>query len=193
MPHTIEVAKTGRAKCRGCKQAIAKDELRFGEEVLNTFGGGGEMSYQWYHLACGAKTRPVELEAALAGWAGDVPDRPGLEALIADSKKKVKPSTFPYAERSPSGRSKCLACEELIEKGTLRIAIEREVDTGSFVSRSAGYLHPACAPAYVAQSGADGGGPAKLLEEVRAHSTQLEEPDLDELAETLATAAQTGA
>ena len=36
-----------------------------------------------------------------------------------------------------------MQCEESIEKGTFRVAVEREVDTGTFVTRGAGYLHPA--------------------------------------------------
>jgi hypothetical protein len=30
MPHVIEHAASGRAKCRGCDAKIDKDELRFG-------------------------------------------------------------------------------------------------------------------------------------------------------------------
>jgi hypothetical protein len=54
----LEIAKSGRAKCRKCKQAIAKGELRFGEETVNAFSDSGEPSYFWYHLGCAAKARP---------------------------------------------------------------------------------------------------------------------------------------
>src|SRR6185295_11671390 len=37
MPHLIEPAPTGRAKCRGCDARIAAGELRFGEVVPNPF------------------------------------------------------------------------------------------------------------------------------------------------------------
>lgn len=47
MPHLIEAAKSGRAKCRKCKEKIEKGELRFGHEVANAFS---DSTLQWYHL-----------------------------------------------------------------------------------------------------------------------------------------------
>ena len=44
----IEAAKSGRAKCGGCKKKIDMGELRFG-----AFNERWE-SYRWYHLVCGA-------------------------------------------------------------------------------------------------------------------------------------------
>jgi hypothetical protein len=66
MPHTIERASSGRAKCRGCGQAIPKDTLRLGERLPNLFADdGGEMTH-WYHVACAAYRRPEAfLEAAV--------------------------------------------------------------------------------------------------------------------------------
>ena len=169
----IEAAKSGRARCRKCKQPIGKGELRFGEESATGFGSGDEKSYVWYHLACAAQQRPELLATDLKAFADEVPDRAGLEQSIAASAGKQKPASFPYAERAPSGRSKCLACEEPIEKGTLRVAVEREVDTGSFVTKGAGYLHPGCALEYVE----DEDFPEKLT----AHSASLPEADRAEL------------
>jgi hypothetical protein len=48
VPHVIEPASSGRAKCRGCDRPIAKGELRFGERQPNAFGEG-EMTL-WFHL-----------------------------------------------------------------------------------------------------------------------------------------------
>ena len=141
----IEEAKSNRAACRGCKEKIQKGELRLGDEVVNAFAGGDEPSYQWYHLACAAGKKPQELKTALADFPGEVPGRAALEETLSKVKTRKKAATFPYAERAPSGRSKCVECGETIEKGQLRVAIEREVDTGSFVTTGAGYLHPACA------------------------------------------------
>lgn len=174
MGHIIETAKTGRAKCRKCRESIAKGLLRFGHEVPNDFAEG-ELTHRWYHLACAAKAQPLELALGLAEHEGEIPERAELEAEIAINKKKVKPSTFPYAERAPSGRSSCLACEEKIEKGVLRVAVEREVDAGAFGRPSAGYLHPGCAVEYTGQDG------AALLAELKTHSTQLEAADFEEL------------
>ena len=53
MAETIETAKTGRAKCRACRQPIEKGALRFGEEQPSAFAEGLQMA--WYHLACAAK------------------------------------------------------------------------------------------------------------------------------------------
>ena len=48
MGNVIEEAKSGRASCRTCKKAIAKGELRFGEEAPNAFGDTPSM--RWHHL-----------------------------------------------------------------------------------------------------------------------------------------------
>ena len=58
MPHIIEAAKTGRAKCRGCTQPIAAGVLRFGERVPNPFADDGGETTQWYHVPCAAFMRP---------------------------------------------------------------------------------------------------------------------------------------
>ncbi|MBX3468722.1 MAG: hypothetical protein KF878_17765 [Planctomycetes bacterium] len=176
MPHTIEEAKSGRAACRTCKEKIEKGVLRFGEEVPNQFAEGP--SYQWHHLACAAKKKPAQLEQALGAFAGDVPDRAALEQAIAEHKGKARATTLPYAEKAPTGHSRCMVCEEPIAKGELRVAVEREVDTGSFVSRGAGYLHPACAKEH-AEADPD------LLEKVRQNSVSLAPADLEAVAAAL--------
>ena len=38
--HSFEVAPSGRSKCRGCGDAIARGEVRFGERLPNPFGEG---------------------------------------------------------------------------------------------------------------------------------------------------------
>ncbi len=174
----IEQAKSGRAKCRKCKQTIEKGALRFGEETVNAFSDGGEPSFLWYHLPCAAAARPKLLKADLETYEGEVPDREALEKTMAASAGKEKPSAFPYAEHAPSGRSKCIACEETIEKGALRVAIEREVDTGSFVTKGAGYLHPGCALDFVEES--DG-----LLEQIKKNSTSLKAEELAAMEEEM--------
>lgn len=141
----IEEAKSNRAACRGCREKIQKGELRLGDEVVNAFSGGDEPSFAWYHLSCAAEKKPRELRAALAEYAGEVPGRAELEQTLAKAPAPKGKKTFPYAERAASGRSRCVECGEPIEKGKMRVAIEREVDTGSFVTTGAGYLHPACA------------------------------------------------
>jgi len=166
----IEEAKSGRSRCRKCKDAIDKGVLRLGVEVVSNFGE----STMWYHLECGASARPVELGAALGAYAGAVPDKDELLQKAASAARDAKPTVFPYAERSPSGRSKCIQCEEKIAKDALRVAVEEEIDTGSFVKKGARYLHAACAKTYT--------GLDDLLDQLKSHSTSLAAGDLDELA-----------
>jgi hypothetical protein len=145
----IEQAKTGRARCRGCRQAIAKGELRFGEEAPNDFDPeGGGTSMRWFHVKCAAEHRPALLKEALGAFTGDIPERADLEAKIAKAEASAPPP-YPYAERAATGRSKCGACGEPIEKGAFRVAYEREIDTGMMVRKGPGYLHVGCAPDFL--------------------------------------------
>src|SRR5690349_15597126 len=121
MQKLIEVAKSGRARCRGCRQNIAKDELRYGEEAANQFGDGTAM--QWLHLMCAAKKHPREMKEAMAAFQGDIPNRAEIEQVMQTALADVK--SFPYAEWAPTGRSRCQACREPIDKDTLRIGVER--------------------------------------------------------------------
>lgn len=176
MAHIIEPAKSGRAKCRSCKKAIEKGALRLGEEILDPFGSGGT-THVWHHVECAAEKKPDELKAAMAGYEGEIPQRAELEKTLAESRKKLPPGTFPYAENAPSGRSRCMACEENIEKDTLRIAIEREVDTGTFKTKGAGYLHPMCAADYT--------GDDAMFPKVKENSRELTSTQLEELETAL--------
>jgi poly [ADP-ribose] polymerase len=176
MAHTIEVAKSGRAACRTCKESIAKGELRFGEEVQNQFSDGP--SLQWHHLKCAAKSKPAQLQQALAAYTGDIPDRAGLDAAIEDGKKHTKASAYPHADRAPTGRAKCMFCNNAIEKGAIRVVVEREVETGAFMGKSAGYLHMECAAESIEEK--------DLFDRVKANSTALSSEDLEELRSQLA-------
>lgn len=177
MAHTIEVAKTGRAGCRACKTPIPKGDLRFGEEVPNAFSASGEMSYQWYHLPCAALKKPTQLKQALAAFTGEVPNKAELEKTLEESAKKQKPSAFPYAERASTGRSRCQQCEEPIQKGALRVAVEREVETSSFRTAGAGYLHPECAKEYTKDD--------QLISKIRSNTTNLPPQDLEDLSKAI--------
>jgi len=144
MANVIEEAKSGRASCRTCKKTIAKGELRLGVETQTQFSD--TPSLQWHHVLCAATKLPAELKAALAEYPGEVPNRAELEAAMAEAEKKgaAKPAGFPYVDRAPTGRAKCMQCEQPIEKGAFRVAVERELTIGANVTRGAGYLHPAC-------------------------------------------------
>lgn len=142
----------------------------------NAFADGAP-THVWHHLACGAAKRPEALESALSTYDGDVPDKEALLASAKEALSKQKPKV-PFAERASTGRSKCMSCEESIAKGDLRIAVEREVDTGSFVTKSAGFLHLSCASMFV--------GDPDLLDDVKAHSRGLSAEDVAEIEEALA-------
>ena len=174
MANVIEEAKSGRAACRTCKKPIAKGELRFGEEAPNAFGD--QPSLRWHHLACAATKLPAELGEALKAYSGDVPDRAALEQQMTDAiaKGHAKPGGLPYADKAPTGRARCMQCQQPIDKDSLRVAVEREIETGATVTQSAGYLHPACVAAYVE---AKAGDKDALLEGIRANS-RLTEQDL---------------
>jgi poly [ADP-ribose] polymerase len=177
MPHVIEEAKSGRASCRTCKQNIAKGELRFGEEAMNQFSD--VPSLQWHHLKCAATSRPVQLEDTLAQHTGELADRAQLLETIAVAKKTGKPTEFPHADHAPTGRAKCIVCYQPIEKGSLRVAVERAVEGGgSYVGKSAAYLHPKCAAKAI-----EGGD---VFARIKKNSPALEEEELKALEAELA-------
>ena len=67
-------------------------------------------------------------------------------------RARKKATAFPYADRATTARSKCMHCHEPIEKGEVRIAIERPVDS-YMGAASPGYLHPRCAQAHTKSEG----------------------------------------
>jgi hypothetical protein len=174
MQKLIEVAKSGRAKCRGCRQAIAKGELRYGEEVPNQFGS--EPALQWLHLLCAAKKHPKEMQEVLAAYSGEVANRAEVEAAMKSALSELK--NTPSAEWAPTGRSRCLACREPIDKDTLRIAVEREVEVGGVPRPGVGYVHPRCAREFVKDDA--------LAEKLKQNSTSLKPEELAVVLEELA-------
>jgi poly [ADP-ribose] polymerase len=175
MSHVIESAKSSRASCRGCKKTIQKGELRFGLAVPSAFSD--EPQLQWYHLLCGAGAKPAELKDTLAAFSGEVPNRAEVDRAIEEGGKKQKPGKFPYAEHAPSARSRCIVCETPIAKGQLRVAIERQVDTGAFNTVAPGYMHPKCAK--------DSPHGAGLMDALKANSKNLSDADWGELGQAL--------
>jgi hypothetical protein len=177
MEHKIEHAPSGRATCRSCGKKIDKGDLRFGEAVKSQFGSSG-FAYEWHHLRCAAEHRPTQLKPTLEAYEGDVPSRDELLKLADGggkpaSKGKGAPDTLPTADLAPTGRARCIACEQPIEAKSVRIAVERQIDTGSFVTKGAGYLHPGCAEDWAANEGVD---LAELVDQVRAHTALTDLP-----------------
>ncbi len=171
MGDVLEPAATGRAKCRGCGEKIEKGSLRFGEAVETPFGDAGDQTTAWFHLLCAADRRPEKLHAQVRVTIHELPERERLEALIAQSIENPKLRTVRRAERSPTGRATCQECREKIEKGTLRLAIEREGDIPSMNATS--FIHARCAKKHVGSLG--------LAEKLRRTSSTLGPADLEEL------------
>ena len=150
MPHTIEPAAGGRAKCRGCKQAIAKGELRFGERLPNPFADG-EMTI-WFHLDCAALRRPESFMEIVDTDAATIPaaERSRLVDMAEAGRRHHRLARIAGAERAPSARARCRACRQVIARDDWRIVLEI-FEEGMF--NPAGYLHPGCASAYFGTSG----------------------------------------
>lgn len=171
--NVIEPARTSRSRCRHCRKEIEEGDLRFGSDHEGMYADGAE-AYGWYHLRCAAQRLPEALRDALkkVKKPGEIPDHDKLVATCDLSLKKSA-SRYPYGERAPSGRARCIRCDQPIGKGELRVAVEREIVTGTFATVGAGYLHPACAVAHLED-------PA-LSTQLRAQSPLLSKTDLDEL------------
>jgi len=171
MPHLIERASSGRAKCRGCGEKIASGELRFGEQLPNPFADGeGALMTHWFHLPCAAYRRPEAFIEGLATFTDAVDDRTALEheaALGVTHRRLPRVST---AERAPTGRANCRACKTLIEKDTWRIALVF-YDDGRFVP--SGFIHAKCVKEYIETK--------EIRARVKHFSPALSEAELESL------------
>ncbi len=143
MPHTLEPASSGRAKCRGCERAIARGELRLGERLPSPFGEG-EMTL-WFHPLCAAFKRPEPLLAALAETREDLPERETLERAAHASLAHRRLPRIDGAERARSGQAKCRHCHEPIVRGAWRIRLVF-YEEGQF--SAGGFIHLGCRKAY---------------------------------------------
>jgi hypothetical protein len=168
MPHKIEPAPSGRAACRGCKQTIAKGELRFGEAFVNAYTEEGTESYRYWHLRCAATKLANDLAPVLAAYSGDVPERAEIDALVAEH---LQPP-MPHTERAPNGRAKCRACEENIGKGELRIAFERVFEGPMGPQKGAAYVHARCLRRYLereVEQGREAPRAEELMRQLETH------------------------
>lgn len=178
MPHVVEQAATGRAKCRGCGAAIAKGTWRIGEAVPNMFADGENAEARhWYHPRCAAYRRPEAFLQALESTEAPVDDR---DALVATAQAGVAHHRLPRidkAERAASGRASCRQCKTPIVKGAWRLTLLFWED-GRFMP--AGYLHPSCVAAYAETT--DG-----VLERVRHFTPDLGDEDAALIAASMTT------
>lgn len=173
MPDSIQAAPTGRAKCRGCGNAIAKGELRFGEVGPNSYGEGEATS--WFHLHCAALMRPEKALPVLEASSDDIDERPWLEQAARFGMEHRRLPRMVRAERASSGRAHCRSCRELIAKGDWRFALQMFEDGRP---NTIGTIHASCAEAYF--------GTADVLARARRLSPDLSDADAAELTKALA-------
>lgn len=172
VPDSIQAAPTGRAKCRGCGNAIAKGELRFGETGPNSFGEGEATS--WFHLACAALMRPEKLLPVVEATTDELPERAWLEEAARFGVEHRRLPRLLRAERASSGRAHCRSCRELIAKGDWRFALQM-FEEGR--PNAIGTIHVTCAEAYF--------GTAAVLPRVRRLTPDLSDADLSDLERAL--------
>lgn len=172
MPDSIQPAPTGRAKCRGCGNAIAKGALRFGESGPNSYGEGEAMS--WFHLSCAALMRPEKLGPALASTSDELPERDWLAESVRVGTEHPRLPRLVRAERASSGRAHCRSCRELIDKGDWRFALQM-FEEGR--PNPIGTIHAECAEAYF--------GTADVLSRARRLTPELSDEDASALGQAL--------
>jgi hypothetical protein len=174
MPHVFEPAASGRAKCRGCGQALPRGEVRFGEELANPYADGAMMTI-WFHPRCAAYKRPQAMLEALASTSDLTQELRALEPVARASAAGHRLPRIDGAQRAPSTQARCRHCHELIEKGSWRIRLVF-FEEGRF--NPSGYVHIACAPAYFES--------VELLAAITHFSPELGEPERAELQAALA-------
>ena len=170
MPHVIERATTGRAKCRGCAASIAAGTLRLGERVPNPFGDDSSETTHWYHVTCGALTRPEAFLQALQSTAEPIDNRETLERDASQGAAQDRLPRARAAERAPTGRATCRSCREPIAKDAWRICLAY-YEEGRFVP--SGFIHAGCAQEYF--------GTTDILPRLRHFSAALTDADIAEL------------
>jgi hypothetical protein len=151
-PYVIEGARSSRSRCKTCRRRIDQGSLRLGVLVEGPFGPG----YLWHHLKCAARHHFDRVEEAYGheAWkeAREVPKTiPPLftlrELKEQTEERRRNRKTLPYAERAPSGRSRCRHCGQLIEEGSIRVVLGRGVEFGRQVRTSPINVHPQCVSA----------------------------------------------
>lgn len=148
-PYVIEGARSSRSRCKTCRRSIDKDTLRMGILIEGPYGTG----YMWHHLKCAAKRRFEQVAEAYEQEAWNhaktppenVPTLEKLQALHDDADQERKErKQIPYTEPAPSGRARCKHCNELIEKGSMRVILGRSVEFGNQLRTAPINVHPRC-------------------------------------------------
>ena len=141
--HTFTLAPSPRSKCRGCGQAIALHDLRFGERMPNPFGDA-DMTH-WHHPACAAHRRPEALIEALDELEYPQDDADQLRGWAHNAIQHHRLQRLGSLQQSPSGRARCRSCKALIELGVWRIPL-LFFEEGSY--NASGFIHVSCVVEY---------------------------------------------
>ena len=145
---TLQVAPTGRARCRACAGKIDKGTLRFGEALPSAYGEGDATTFYWFHPRCAAHRRPDKFApvARDENAAAALPDR---ERLVQEAELGLAHERLPRlagAELASSGRARCRHCKELIGQGLWRLRLSSFAASGFF--EPLGFIHATCARDY---------------------------------------------
>jgi hypothetical protein len=158
MPDKLEIAPSGRARCRGCGAKIDKDSLRFGEVLPRPSGDDEATSVFWFHPRCAAHRRPEKFaqllrQPAATESAGvdpvELPPLPDRDRLLAEADAGIaqpRLARIAGAERASSGRARCRHCQAAIALGDWRIRLSTFADTG--FPDPLGFIHAGCAAVY---------------------------------------------
>ena len=175
MPHTIEPAASGRAKCRGCGKPIAKGELRFGERLPNPFADG-EMTL-WFHLTCSAYKRPDSLGEVLEDPPLELDNIDELRRIVAFGLEHNRAQRIGAIEKAPSGRARCRHCRATIDKDAWRIPL-LFFEEGMF--NASGFIHLDCAAPYFET--------IEIADYIEQFGDELDPDDLEFIKDRLANA-----
>jgi hypothetical protein len=177
--HLFIPAPSGRSKCRGCGQPISKGEMRFGESMPNSFGGG-EMTL-WFHPLCAAYKLPDAVLEGLQENTAAVSDPESLQQAARKCKEHPRLARIGGAEHSKSGQATCRHCQNSIEKGSWRVRIVY-YEEGRFTP--GGYIHASCSRAYLETD--------DFVAPILQLTPALSETDRQELSVALSTAHTAG-
>jgi hypothetical protein len=86
----IELAKSGRATCRQCREKIPKNDPRLGEEYEFSMGSSIRSGLRWYHLSCAITKLPDMVAQAEIN--AELPE--DVLKSIEEIKKKGTQSAF---------------------------------------------------------------------------------------------------
>lgn len=131
LPYLAEYSKSGRAKCKRCKQIINKDVLRLAVMVQSPFFDGRQPN--WHHFDCFFnRYHPKNVGEIKSFEILKFDDQKMIEKMLTkeatveikgNRKRKVDVNVSQdfFVEYSKSSQSRCIGCQEKIEKNEMRI------------------------------------------------------------------------